>query len=138
MKLAVKPALVLSGVLASLLFPQVGRADTTVKNTDKSTELITPEEEARAPTQFQLGSLPPIDVGMAVSGSSQKFMRFDRIADKLQAAGRSIENGEDAQQAERDARLNSRVNADPERAPSEGRANQQGHKAVGVSLQTTF
>ena len=121
-------------VLACLVFPYTSSANSTLKTN------ITEEEEKQA-TQLQLGDLPPIDVGVAVSGSSHKFMRFDRIADKLQKAGQSIENGGDAQQAARDARLNGRLdkcNVDPELAPSEGKANQQGHKALGVALQTNF
>lgn len=125
--------LVFPCVLSCLVFPHTGIAD--------SNEKAKTQEEATPPTQLQLGTLPPIDVGVAVSGSSHKFMRFDRIADKLQKAGQSIENGGDAQQAARDARLNGHVdtiNVDPERAPSEGKANQQGHKGLGVALQTSF
>lgn len=121
-------------VLSCLVFPVTSFANSTP-------EAKAPEAEASNPTQLQVGTLPPIDVGVAVSGSSHKFMRFDRIADKLQKAGQSIENGGDAQQAARDARLNRQVdtvNVDPERAPSEGKANQQGHKGLGVALQTNF
>lgn len=131
-----KHTLLLSVVLSSLVFPNFGFASSAPEGQHPPDNT-----QDQKPTQFQLGTLPPIDVGMAVSGSSQKFMRFDRIANKLQKAGQSVENGQSEEQAKRDARLNGRddsLDVDPVRAPSEGRANQQGHKALGVALQTNF